>query len=160
MATAPDGSPGGAEGSPAAGGIDGAALAMRMVQAAEAAAAAAQATSQLVGRQSAEDGKSWWKLLPKPPVFDYSSRELEISNWKEWSWTFEQYIASVDAKFLDDIQGVRAQWIGQWTRWTFQIQKNREKRFSTVCCHHYCDRGHCLWSNRLLGTMDWRLTEL
>ena len=109
MATAPDGSPGGAEGSPVAGGIDGAALAMRMVQAAEAAAAAAQATSQLVGRQSAEDGKSWWKLLPKPPVFDYSSRELEISNWKEWSWTFEQYIASVDAKFLDDIQGVRAQ---------------------------------------------------
>ena len=109
MATAPDGSPGGAEGSPAAGGIDGAALAMRMVQAAEAAAAAAQATSQLVGRQSAEDGKSWWKLLPKPPVFDYSSRELEISNWKEWSWTFEQYIASVDAKFLEDIQGVRAQ---------------------------------------------------
>ena len=109
MATAPDGSPGGAEGSPVAGGIDGAALAMRMVQAAEAAAAAAQATSQLVGRQSAEDGKSWWKLLPKPPVFDYSSRELEISNWKEWSWTFEQYIASVDAKFLEDIQGVRAQ---------------------------------------------------
>ena len=39
MATAPDGSPGGAEGSPVAGGIDGAALAMRMVQAAEAAAA-------------------------------------------------------------------------------------------------------------------------
>ena len=109
MATAPDGSPGGAAGSPVAGGIDGAALAMRMVQAAEAAAAAAQATSQLVGRQSAEDGKSWWKLLPKPPVFDYSSRELETSNWKAWSWTFEQYIASVDAKFLDDIQGVRAQ---------------------------------------------------
>ena len=36
MATAPDGSPGGAEGSPVSGGKDGAALAMRMVQAAEA----------------------------------------------------------------------------------------------------------------------------
>ena len=60
------------------------ALATRM------AAAAAQATSQAVNRQPAEDGKSWWKLLPKPPTFDHSTRDAEIAAWKEWSWTFEQ----------------------------------------------------------------------
>ena len=26
---------------------------------------------------------------------------------KEWSWTFEQYVGSVDSKFLDDIQQIR-----------------------------------------------------
>lgn len=65
------------------------ALATRMAAAAEA-AAAAQATSQALNRQPAEDGKSWWKLLPKPPTFDHSTRDAEIAAWKEWSWTFEQ----------------------------------------------------------------------
>eukprot|EP00435_Cladocopium_sp_Y103_P039736 s2263_g10.t1 len=41
-------------------------------------------------------------------MFDHASREAEISAWRDWSWTFEQYIASVDAKFSDDIQSVRA----------------------------------------------------
>ena len=86
---------------------DGLSLATRMVAAAEAAAAAAQATASAVNRPAAEDGKSWWKLLPKPPTFDHSTREGEISAWKEWSWTFEQYISSVDAKFAEDIQKFR-----------------------------------------------------
>ena len=40
--------------------------------------------------------------------FDHASREFEISSWKEWSWLFEQYMASVDARFADDIQQVRS----------------------------------------------------
>ena len=109
----PDGSPAasGTAGSPfsTGGGADGMALAMRMVAAAEAAAAAAEATSRALERQPADEGKSWWKLLPKPPVFDHGSREQEIASWKEWSWTFEQYLSSVDAKFLDDIKQMRKQ---------------------------------------------------
>ena len=52
-----------------------------------------------------------WKIMveivPKPPTFDHSTRGGEIAAWKEWSWTFEQYISSVDAKFAEDIQKLR-----------------------------------------------------
>ena len=41
--------------------------------------------------QGGQDKKTWW-LLPKPPNFDHSSRETEIAGWKEWSWSFEEYI--------------------------------------------------------------------
>lgn len=66
-----------------------------------------QATASAVNRPAAEDGKSWWKLFPKPPTLDHSTRGGEIATWKEWSWTFEQYISSVDAKFAEDIQKLR-----------------------------------------------------
>jgi hypothetical protein len=57
---------------------------------------------------AAEQAKNWWKLLPKPPVFDHATREAEIAAWKEWPWTFEQYVGSVDSKFLDDIEQLRS----------------------------------------------------
>ena len=79
-----------------------------MVQAAESAAAAAQAAQALLSRQAGDESRSWWKLLPKPQVFDHSTRESEISSWKEWSWSFEQYIASVDGRFAEDIQNMRS----------------------------------------------------
>ena len=113
MATAPDGSavlPAAGDGSPPAGGggMD-VNVAMRMVAAAEAAAEAARAATNLASRSTSEDqGKSWWKLLPRPPVFDHSSRESEIAGWKEWSWMFEQYVASVDTRFSDDVQQIRS----------------------------------------------------
>eukprot|EP00435_Cladocopium_sp_Y103_P024696 s2951_g6.t1 len=93
--------------------MDGADVAQRMVAAVEAAAAAAQAATQAVqsaqsaARSSGDDAKQWWRLLPKPPVFDHGSRETEIAGWREWSWTFEQYMASIDTKFADDIAQVR-----------------------------------------------------
>ena len=100
---------GGGDGAPAATvAMDGMAAAMRMVAAAESAAAAANAATQALARRDTDDGKSWWKLLPKPPTFDHGTREAEISAWKEWSWTFEQHLSSVDSKFLDDIEQVRA----------------------------------------------------
>jgi hypothetical protein len=113
MATAPDGSavlPAAGDGSPpAGGGVMDLNVAMRMVAAAEAAAEAARAATNLASRSASEDqGKSWWKLLPRPPVFDHSSRESEIAGWKEWSWMFEQYVASVDTRFSDDVQQIRS----------------------------------------------------
>eukprot|EP00435_Cladocopium_sp_Y103_P066418 s792_g28.t1 len=106
----PGGSP---AGSPTAAGeveMGGTEVARRMVAATEAAALAAQKAVEMVStaKSTSEDSKSWWKLLPKPPTFDHSTREAEIAAWKEWSWSFEQYVASVDPKFTDDIQGVRA----------------------------------------------------
>ena len=109
----PGGSPTAATGTSTAT-FDGMEVARRMVQAAEAAAVAARAATRAVqeastsSRPSTDDSKQWWKLLPKPPTFDHSSRESEISAWREWSWSFEQYVASVDAKFSDDIQQLRA----------------------------------------------------
>ena len=105
-----------ADGSPQAGGspqgpqvaFDDAEVALRMVHAAESAAAAANAAQQLLSRQQPEEPRSWWKLLPKPSDFDHSSHETKISDWKEWSWSFEQYINSVDPKFGDDIQNMRS----------------------------------------------------
>ena len=65
---------------------------------------AAQAASQKAQNvRQGSDEKTWWKLLPKPP----SLEESEIAGWKEWSWAFEQYMASVDARFSDDIQEMR-----------------------------------------------------
>lgn len=110
MASPAVGSPRTAAGSPQAGGgdgtsaeqpsLDGLAVAMRMVTAAEQVAAAANAATQALARRETEEGKSWWKLLPKPPVFDHATGEAEIGAGKEWSWTFEQYLGPVDSKFF------------------------------------------------------------
>ena len=59
------------------GGAAGADVALRMVQA-EAAAAAASAAQQLLSRQTPEEPRSWWKLLPKPAVFDHNSVRLRF----------------------------------------------------------------------------------
>ena len=61
-----------------------------------------------VSRTSTDDSKQWWRLLPKPPTFEHTNRESEMAAWREWSWAFEQYVASVDAKFADDIEQLRA----------------------------------------------------
>ena len=116
MAETPGGNP--FPGSPTTGGatgaeqLDGMEVARKMLAAAEAATLAAQAATRVAeaatNRPSGEDGKQWWKFLPKPPVFDHASRESEISSWKEWSWMFEQYMASVNARFSDDFQQVRS----------------------------------------------------
>ena len=100
--------PAGAGGAPA---LDGMELARRMIEATESAARAAEAAAQAVQQQasptrSSED-KSWWRLLPKPPSFDHASREQEIAAWKEWLWTLEQYLSSLNVKYLDDIKQMR-----------------------------------------------------
>ena len=100
-------------GSPTGGGtaIDGAELARRMLLATEAASTvasqAARALEEL--KSSSEKGdRSWYKLLQKPGSFDPASREQEISLWKEWAWSFEQYLSNIDPLFSEDIKVLRA----------------------------------------------------
>ena len=90
--------------------MDGAEVAQRLVAAAEAASQAASAAVQIVtqvqqqqqgqGASSSTgamtDEKSWYRLLPKPQVFEPSNREQEISQWRDWAWSLEQYLASLD----------------------------------------------------------------
>ena len=101
------GQPAGAEQQTGMGGLDGIEIARRMVLATESAAAAAQAAVQAASRSS-DESRAWWKLLPKPALFDHATREAEIAGWKDWSWSFEQYMSSVDSKFMDDIRQVRS----------------------------------------------------
>ena len=99
-----------AAGSPSAtvGAIDGAQLAMRMVEAAERAAEAAQAASAAVSAASSSSrppvkSTEWYKMLPKPPNFAPQSREEELSMFREWVWQLEQYLLAVDAQFWTGI---------------------------------------------------------
>ena len=73
---------GGAGGSPTGsqGQMDGAQIALRMVQAAEAAAAAATA----VANRPEGSKDDWYKMLPKPGVFDPRDREAELSSFRDW----------------------------------------------------------------------------
>ena len=87
-----------AVGSPSAtgGGIDGAQLAMRMVEAAEKAAEAAQAASAAAAAtasassSSRQTGKSteWYKMLPKPPNFAKKSCQCSVNGFGSWNSTF------------------------------------------------------------------------
>ena len=111
-------------GSPTAGGgitMDGAEVAQRLVAAAEAASQAASAAVQIVtqvqqqqqgqGASSSTgamtDEKSWYRLLPKPQVFEPSNREQEISQWRDWAWSLEQYLASLDPQYVMEIKTLR-----------------------------------------------------
>ena len=90
--------------------IDGADFARRMVQATEAATmaaeSAAKALADLQSKGSRED-KSWYKVLPKPGSFDAKTREEELSMWRDFSWSLEQYMASLDTNYTDDFQNLR-----------------------------------------------------
>jgi len=122
------GSPGGQpDGSPQ-GTFSGADVALRMVQAAESAAAAATAAQNLLSRHGGEESKSWWKLLPKPPVFDHGSREAEISAWRERSWSFER-----TRSLLKTFKQCGRIWTMLWTQWIFQMQRSSATLFSTAC---------------------------
>ncbi len=65
-----------------------------MMVATEAASAATQLAAKaleelkLANEKTAEN-KDWYKLLSKPSSFDPSSREAEISGWRDWSWALE-----------------------------------------------------------------------
>ena len=88
----PDGSPHGSQGAVAK---DGAEMARKMIQAAETAAQAASATASAIEmfRRQAETGSSssrsmdWFKLLPKPNVFDPRDYDQEVAMWREWWWS-------------------------------------------------------------------------
>ena len=160
MEGAADGSPAASAGGSPVAAVDGLALANRMVAAAEAAAAAAQATASAANRPTAEDGKSWWKLFPKPPTLDHSTRGGEIAAWKEWSWTFEQYMSSVDAKFAEDIQKLREHPERPIDPVDFNDMEKQRNTFFYSLLSSLLGNVPCLWWDRCLDAMDWRPTEL
>ena len=116
--------------------LDGAQLALRMIQAAESAAAAAQAVSTVLATQSASttsgsglfsgDSSQLYKLLSKPQSFDPSSREQEITMWKEWSWSFEQYLASLDSHYPEALKVIRGNLSAEIDQ-TVQDDKERQR---------------------------------
>ena len=100
-------------GSPTGGGttIDGAELARRMLLATEAASTAASQAAKALEDLKASNEKSdrsWYKLIQKPGSFDPARREQEISLWKDWAWSFEQYPSNIDPLFSEDIKVLRS----------------------------------------------------
>ena len=83
----------GASPSSAAGGGEGREIAMRMIQAAEAAALAAQSAADALSRRQGGE-ETWFKVLPKPSQLDAKTREEELSQWRDFSWGLEQYLSS------------------------------------------------------------------
>ena len=98
-------------GSPSAGQqVDGIELARRMLLATEAASNAANVAAKALEelKSSNEKGdRSWYKLIQKPGSFNPDTREQEISQWKEWAWSFEQYLSNIDPLFSEDIKRLR-----------------------------------------------------
>ena len=45
--------------------------------------------------------------LPKPSSYEPKSREDELSLWRDSRWGLEQYLASLDAGFVEDIKEIR-----------------------------------------------------
>ena len=143
----------------AVGGMD---ITQRVLAAVEAAAAAAQAAAQAA--QSAQalrpgpDEKTWWKLLPKPPNFDHSSHETEIAGWEEWSWSFEQYMSSIDTKFNDDIQEMRKEFPRLWTQWISPTVRDSATVFFTACYPLFFVNDLFWLCVKFQVQMVWRLT--
>ena len=99
-----------ADGSPtgSAQQIDGNLIALQMIQATNSAAEAAQAAVKAVeSMKTGSDDKNWYRSLPKPGDFNPTTREDEISKWREWSWQFEQYLGSLDHHYVSDILDLR-----------------------------------------------------
>ena len=75
---------------------------MRLLRRSEIVAESAQATASAAEavKKAAKDKKStttdWPKLITKPNLLDYKSREEEIEAFGEWSWVLEKYLRSVD----------------------------------------------------------------
>ena len=110
--------------------IDGAELARRMIEATESASQAANMAAEAIKQMqssagNATDEKAWYRILPKPAVFDCKDRETEIATWRDWAWTFEQYLGSLDANFVDDIKTLRA---NPSTEVDISVQTDSEKR--------------------------------
>eukprot|EP00435_Cladocopium_sp_Y103_P075477 s444_g58.t1 len=105
-----------AHGSPTSQGavpaLDGAEVARRILQAAETAAHAASATANAVElfSQQANAGSSsskssdWFKLLPKPSVFEPKDYDQEIAQWREWFWGVNQYLCTLDPMYETEVK--------------------------------------------------------
>ena len=67
---------------------------------------AAQSAAEALGRRP-EGDKNWFRVLPKPANFDAKTREEELSQWRDFSWSVEQYLSSMDGAFAEDFKELR-----------------------------------------------------
>lgn len=84
--------------------------ARRMIVASEAASKAAESAVKALKelKESHEsDEKSWYRLLPKPSSWEPKSREEEITMWRDWVWSLEQRLGSLDAEYPVEIDNIR-----------------------------------------------------
>ena len=110
-----EGAQGSPSGSPANGPVpvmDGNELARRMILASESASQAANAAVKGLEdfqkqQATGSDEKGWYKLLPKPNTWEPKTREEELGQWRDWSWSLEQYLATLDPQFVADIENIR-----------------------------------------------------
>ncbi len=95
-------------GSPVAA-MDGAELARRMVMASEAAAQSAALAAEALRDLKVNDneGKNLYKLLPRPSNWEPKNRDEELSSWRDWTWSLEQYLSSIDPEYGDEIEALR-----------------------------------------------------
>ena len=101
--------------SPPGSPVVGNALALRIMQAAEAAASAATSTANAVElfRQHAEgaggttsssrSSTDWFKLFPKPNAFEPKDYDQEVAGWRDWWWTVNQYLCTLDVKYESEL---------------------------------------------------------
>lgn len=84
--------------------------ARRMIVTSEAASKAAESAVKALKelKESHEsDEKSWYRLLPKPSSWEPKSREEEITMWRDWVWSLEQRLGSLDAEYPVEIDNIR-----------------------------------------------------
>ena len=53
-------------------------------------------------------GKDLAKVLKAPERFSATSREAELAQWPNWSWSFEQWLCCVQREFFQDLRVIRA----------------------------------------------------
>ena len=54
-----------------------------------------------------ENRAEWYKVLPKPQNFEPQDREQELSGFRDWFWSLEQYIVAVDSNYAGDLTYIR-----------------------------------------------------
>ena len=128
--------------------MDGQEIALRMIQVAEAASVAAQSAAEALGRRS-EGDKNWFRVLPKPANFDAKTREEELSQWGDFSWSIEQYLSSMDGAFAEDFKELRKR-PGTVVDPTIQTDQERQRStfLSIRCWLHWSSSVHLPWCDR------------
>ena len=54
-------------------------------------------------------GKDLVRILRQPQRFEASTREQELSGWRQWSWELEQWLGAIDPAYIDELEIVKAE---------------------------------------------------
>eukprot|EP00435_Cladocopium_sp_Y103_P008084 s3110_g2.t1 len=89
-------------------------VARRMIVATEAAAQAATGAAtalEMLSKQNEDPAgrdTDWFKLLPKPWLFESKSRGQEVSMWRDLWWTVHQYLCTLDNNYEVEVKQTEA----------------------------------------------------